>query len=111
MNDIAGMRKEAINYAKEACTYDGDGNYEEAVKYFIKAADKLNQLIKLDENKFNKDTYHKKALEYINRANELKGNTSNTGGSNTSGGSGGKNTGSSSNTSGGDDKKADKNKE
>lgn len=66
-----GMRKEAIENASQAVAFDNDGNVEEAIKYYLKSANKLNQISKIDENKFNKDTYRKKALEYATRAKEL----------------------------------------
>lgn len=104
MNDVVGMRKEAIENAQKACTFDNEQNFEEAIKYYIKAADKLNQLIKTDESKVNRETYHKKALEYISRAGDIKKNLggstiqsgNNSGGSSNNNG----NTGSTSSTGG-----------
>jgi hypothetical protein len=78
MNDIVGMRKEAIEYAQQACGFDNSGNIEDAIKYYIKAAEKLSMISKIDENKFNKETYKKKAMEYASRANELKNGAGNT---------------------------------
>jgi len=72
MNDTVSMRKEAIDYATQAFEADNNGKDEEAIKLYIKSAEKLQQLMKIDENKFNKETYMKKAKEYALRAAELK---------------------------------------
>ena len=71
MNDITSMRKEAIENASQACSLDNAGNYEEAIKLYTKAAMKLSQISKIDDNKFNKETYKRKGIEYATRAKEL----------------------------------------
>ena len=70
--DIGTIRKEAIALATEAIGYDDKKNYEEAIKYYIKAVEKLQYVSKLDESPLNKETYKKKAKEYYDRAMELK---------------------------------------
>lgn len=72
MNNIVSIRNEAKEIAARAIDYDNLGNNEEAFKTYIKAAEKLQSLIKIDENKYNKDLYKKKAMEYVQRAMELK---------------------------------------
>ena len=52
-------------------------DYDEAIKFYIKAGEKLNYLIKIDESKLNQETYRKKAKEYLERAAELKNANSN----------------------------------
>ena len=42
------------------------------MKFYIKAGEKLNYLIKIDESKMNQETYRNKAKEYLVRAQELK---------------------------------------
>jgi hypothetical protein len=72
MNDIQSIRADAVNFAKQAVEFDDKENFEEACKYYIKAADKLKYLSQVDENVYNKDTYRKKAIEYCERAKKLK---------------------------------------
>ena len=107
MNDTVSMRKEAIDYATQAFAADNNGKDEEAIKLYIKSAEKLQQLIKIDDNKFNKETYMKKAKEYAVRAAELKNKLgpSDGGGSGCGGGSGG---GSGGESGGGDESKLTK---
>lgn len=71
--DIGTLRKDAIALATQAIQYDDENKYEDAMKYYIKAGEKLNYLIKIDESKLNQETYSKKAKEYLLRAQELKG--------------------------------------
>jgi tetratricopeptide (TPR) repeat protein len=72
MTDIVSIRKEAVESATKAVDLDDKEKFEEAVKYYIKAAEKLNYLSKIDENQYNKETYKKKAMEYVQRATKLK---------------------------------------
>lgn len=72
MTDIVAMRKEAVEAAGKAVELDEKENFEEACKLYIKAAEKLTYLSKVDENSYNKDTYRKKAMEYCERAGKLK---------------------------------------
>jgi MIT (microtubule interacting and transport) domain len=71
--DIGTIRKDAISLATQAIQYDDEKNFEEAIKCYYKAGEKLNYLIKIDESKLNQETYKKKAKEYLERAMELKG--------------------------------------
>lgn len=70
--DIALIRKDAIELATQAVKLDEEKKYEEAVKFYIKAGEKLQYLIKIDESKMNQETYRKKAMEYLERAGQLK---------------------------------------
>ena len=72
MTDIVATRKEAVEFATKAVELDDKEQFEEACKYYIKAAEKLNYLSKIDENQYNKETYKKKAVEYVERATKLK---------------------------------------
>ncbi len=70
--DIGTLRKDAISLATQAIQFDDENKYEEAIKFYIKAGEKLNYLSKIDESKMNQDTYKNKAKEYLMRAQELK---------------------------------------
>ena len=70
--DIGTIRKEAISLATQAIQADDDKKYDDAIKFYIKAGEKLNYLIKIDESKMNQDTYRNKAKEYLVRAQELR---------------------------------------
>lgn len=70
--DIVTIRKEAISLATQAIKLDEEQKYEEALKLYIKAGEKLQYLIKIDESKMNQETYRKKAKEYLERATELR---------------------------------------
>jgi hypothetical protein len=72
MTDILILRKEAVENATKAVEFDDKDNFEEACKFYIKAAEKLTYLSKVDENQYNKETYRKKAMEYCERARKLK---------------------------------------
>jgi hypothetical protein len=72
MTDIVAIRKEAVECATKAVELDDQEKFEEAVKMYTKAAEKLTFLSKHDENQYNKETYRKKAFEYIQRATKLK---------------------------------------
>lgn len=72
MTDITSIRKEAIESATRAVELDDQEKWEEASKFYIKAAEKLTYLSKIDENHYNKDTYRKKAMEYLQRVSKLK---------------------------------------
>lgn len=70
--DIGSLRKEAIALATQAIAFDDEKKYDEAVKHYVKAVEKLNYISKIDESPLNKETYKKKAKEYYDRAMELK---------------------------------------
>jgi hypothetical protein len=72
MTDIVQLRKDAIADAQKAVELDDKENYEEACKLYIRAAERLGLLSKIDENQYNKETYKKKAMEYCDRAKKLK---------------------------------------
>jgi vacuolar protein-sorting-associated protein 4 len=72
MVDIVQLRKDAIETATKAVDFDNENDFEKASKMYIRAAEKLQHLSKLDENNYNKETYKKKAMEYLERARQLK---------------------------------------
>ena len=72
MVDIPSLRNEVKILAEKAVNSDKCEDYENAFQYYSKAAEKLNYIRKYDENQYNKDVYTKKAIEYINRAKEIK---------------------------------------
>ena len=72
MTDIVAIRKDAVDAATKAVEFDDAEKFEEACKLYIKAAEKLTYLSKVDENTYNKETYRKKAMEYLQRASKLK---------------------------------------
>lgn len=75
--DIGTLRKEAIQLATQAIGYDDEQKFDEAIKFYTKAVEKLQYISKLDESPLNKETYKKKAKEYYDRAMELKNKTTN----------------------------------
>ena len=72
MVDIPSLRNEVKILAEKAVNADKCEDYENAFQYYSKAAEKLNYIRKYDENQYNKDVYTKKAIEYINRAKDIK---------------------------------------
>ena len=72
MVDIPSLRNEVKILAEKAVNADKCEDYENAFQYYSKAAEKLNYIRKYDENQYNKDVYKKKAIEYINRAKDIK---------------------------------------
>ena len=72
MVDIPSLRNEVKVLAEKAVNLDKCEDYDNALTYYTKAAEKLNYIRKYDENQYNKEVYTKKAIEYINRAKEIK---------------------------------------
>ena len=72
MVDIPSLRNEVKILAEKAVSADKIEDYDNAFTYYSKAAEKLNYIRKYDENQYNKEVYTKKAIEYINRAKEIK---------------------------------------
>ena len=72
MVDIPSLRNEVKTLAEKAVNADKCEDYDNAFTYYSKAAEKLNYIRKYDENQYNKEVYTKKAIEYINRAKEIK---------------------------------------
>ena len=72
MVDIPSLRNEVKVLAEKAVNADKCEDYDNALTYYTKAAEKLNYIRKYDENQYNKEVYKKKAIEYINRAKEIK---------------------------------------
>ena len=72
MVDIPSLRNEVKTLAEKAVNADKCEDYDNALTYYTKAAEKLNYIRKYDENQYNKEVYKKKAIEYINRAKEIK---------------------------------------
>ena len=75
MVDIPSLRNEVKVLAEKAVNLDKCEDYDNALTYYTKAAEKLNYIRKYDENQYNKEVYKKKAIEYINRAKEIKAAT------------------------------------
>ena len=61
--DIGTLRKEAISLATQAIGFDDEKKYDEAIKFYTRAVEKLQYISKLDESPLNKETYKKKAKE------------------------------------------------
>jgi hypothetical protein len=72
MSDIISIRQDAVSIAKLALENDKAGNIEEAINYYLKAAEMLKILNTIDEDLHNKETYRKKVIEYSERAEFLK---------------------------------------
>ncbi|MCQ2816987.1 MAG: AAA family ATPase [archaeon] len=72
MVDIQKLREEVKEFATKAVAEDKLEHYEEASQLYIKAASRLNMLLKYDDNPYNKETYKKKGCEYCERAKKLK---------------------------------------
>ena len=70
--DIGKLRNEIKDMASKAVELDKLDKYEEAADWYVKAATRLQTLIKYDQNPYNKDIYVKKAKEYCERAKTLK---------------------------------------
>ena len=75
MVDIPSLRNEVKVLAEKAVNLDKCEDYDNALTYYTKAAEKLNYIRKYDENQYNKEVYTKKAIEYIKRAKEIKAAT------------------------------------
>lgn len=72
MYDIQKIKSEAIQYARGAVESESNENWEDAFKNYFKAIENLKILKEHDENKYNQETYKKKAIEYFQKASEIK---------------------------------------
>ncbi len=63
----------AKEYAKKAYELDRQKRYREAEVYYLKAAEILQKLINFTENVSLKNLYYQRAMEYIYRVRELRG--------------------------------------
>ena len=72
MTDLKKLQSDAMDTAKKAINADAQNNYEEAYNFYLSAADKLNKLKLLDENNYSKESYKKKAFEYLQRAKDIQ---------------------------------------
>lgn len=70
MTDIVSLRNKVKELALKAIQNDEAENFEEACKYYIQAAEKLKACIQIDQ--VSKEVYKKKAMEYCERAADLK---------------------------------------
>ena len=70
--DLNNIRNDIKDLAAKAVKYDKLEKYEEAQDFYLKAAEKLQLLLKYDESPYNKEVYLKKAKEYCERAKVLK---------------------------------------
>ena len=73
MTDIVSIRKEAVESATKAVDLDDKEKFEEAVKYYIKAAEKLNYLSKIDENQYNQYTLNDMNVYYMIKNRKIYG--------------------------------------
>ena len=64
--------KKAIEAAKAAIEFEDKQQWENAFNSYVKAIEKLRILKSNDENKYNADTYTKKASEYFEKASDIK---------------------------------------
>mmetsp|Transcript_23817 Transcript_23817/g.24803 ORF Transcript_23817/g.24803 Transcript_23817/m.24803 type:complete len:459 (-) Transcript_23817:70-1446(-) len=72
MIDVQKTKQQAIEFAKAAIDAESKLKYEEAFSNYVQAIQKLKLLKENDENKYNHETYKKKATEYFEKANEIK---------------------------------------
>lgn len=72
--DLQSIRQEAIKYAKAAIDFEKEQKWEDSFLNFRKAIEKLKELINVDTNKYNHDTYISKAKEYYEKADFIKKN-------------------------------------
>jgi vacuolar protein-sorting-associated protein 4 len=70
MTDIVSLRNKVKELALKAIQYDEAENFDEACKFYIQAAEKLKACMQIDQ--ISKEVYKKKAMEYCERAAELK---------------------------------------
>lgn len=72
MSDSKYLFERAKKAATKAIQAERNGNLEVAFDEFLRAADILNQLIKVEKSQKIRDSYYTKAKEYIKRAKEIK---------------------------------------
>ncbi|MHA1341732.1 MAG: AAA family ATPase [Promethearchaeota archaeon] len=72
MTENSKLFQFAMQTAKEAVALDNAKKYKEAIKKYTRAAEILTEFIKFNKNKNLNQLYESKALEYINRAKQLK---------------------------------------
>ncbi|NHJ41288.1 MAG: hypothetical protein FK731_14745 [Asgard group archaeon] len=72
MSESKYLFERAKKAATKAIQAERNGNLEIAFDEFLRAADILNQLIKVERSQKVRDSYYVKAKEYINRAKEIK---------------------------------------
>lgn len=70
--DLNHIKNKAKELATDAVQYDKLGDYEKAIDLYVRAANKLQLLIKIDLNPYNKKFYVEKAKSYLIRAKEIK---------------------------------------
>lgn len=72
MIDVNQVRKEAVEYARAAINFESEKEWESAFDSYVKSIEKLKLLKNNDTNKYNQETYHKKAIEYFEKASTIK---------------------------------------
>ena len=70
--DLNHIKNKAKELETDAVQYDKLGDYEKAIDLYVRAANKLQLLIKIDLNPYNKKFYVEKAKSYLIRAKEIK---------------------------------------
>ncbi len=66
------LLEQASQAAKQAATLDREGKHTEAINYYIRAAELLQQYIKFCRNPHERKMFYDRALEYIARAKQLQ---------------------------------------
>ncbi len=63
----------AKKYASMAYKLDQGGQQNQAVRYYVNAAEQLQKLINFTDDQSMKNLYYQKAMEYILRVKEIRG--------------------------------------
>lgn len=71
-NSLPNLKKRVLQIAQKAVECDEALNYNDAITYYIKAAEMLNSISKKDPEETNRTEFKKKGLEYCHRVIELK---------------------------------------
>ncbi|MFX1521211.1 MAG: hypothetical protein ACFFCD_14960 [Promethearchaeota archaeon] len=69
---IHQLFKTAANYAKKAVDFDRANQFEQAVKFYLGAAEHLQKILELEKNEKMRDLYYNKALLYLTRVKEIR---------------------------------------
>jgi hypothetical protein len=72
MSESKFLFDRAKKAAQKAINAERSRDYQVAFEQFLKAADVLNQLMKIERSQKVRDSYYAKAKEYIKRAKEIK---------------------------------------
>lgn len=78
MPNMLKLKKKVKEYATKADAYLNKNNYSKACECFINASKKLKEIILIEENENEKEEFRKEALQYLQRAQLLIKNLSDT---------------------------------